>query len=242
MGALDGRIAVVTGAGSGIGKAVAARYANEGAEVVLVGRRKEKLDAAAAEIGHGAYGVPTDVGEEDQVRALFEPLERVDILATFAGGATFGPIDELPPAEWKKLFHGRFHGQISCVHYAVPKMPEGSAIILCSGIADRAHVDNYAGGAALCGAVNGMGKSLAVDLGPRGIRVNVLSPGFIFPTEISPNLSNEDLARFVNDSIAAVPLGKAGQAEHLADAALFLATCEYASGQVIDVDGGWTAT
>ncbi len=242
MGALDGKLAVVTGAGSGIGKAVAVRFASEGARVVLVGRRKEKLDAAAAEIGPGACSVPTDVGEEEQVHALFEPLERVDLLATFAGGATFGAIDELPPTEWKKLFHGRFHGQISCCHHAIPKMPAGSAIILCSGIADRAHVNDYAGGAALCGAVNGLGRSLAVDLGPRGIRVNVLSPGFIFPTEIAPNLSNDELRDFVNASIAAVPLGKAGQAEHLADAALFLATCDYATGQVIDVDGGWTAT
>jgi NAD(P)-dependent dehydrogenase (short-subunit alcohol dehydrogenase family) len=242
MGQLDGKIAVITGAGTGIGLAIAERYAQEGATCVLVGRRKEKLDEAAAKVGHGAYGVPTDVGEEDQVRELFAGLDRVDILVTCAGGAVFGAIDEVPPSEWKRLFHARFHGQIACCHYAVPKMAPGSAILLCSGIAADAHVANYPGGAAICGAVNGMGKALAVDLGPRGIRVNVLSPGLIWGTEIDINIEGEEVGKFVNDSIASTPLGRPGEPKHMADAALYGATCEFLSGQVLHVDGGWTAT
>ncbi len=242
MGQLDGKLAVITGGGTGIGFAIAERFAGEGAEVIIVGRRKAVLEEAVAKIGHGARYAVVDVGDEEQVKALFEPLERVDLLVTCAGGAVFGAIDVLPPSEWRRLFHGRFFGQIYCCHYAVPKMPEGSCIMLCSGIAADAHVNDYAGGAALCGAVNGMGKSLAVDLGPRGIRVNVLSPGFIFGTTIDINIEGKAVEKFVHESIASTPLGKPGLPPSLADAAMFMATCEFLSGQVIDVDGGWTAT
>ena len=242
QGKLAGKVAVVTGAGSGIGLAIAERFGAEGARVVLVGRQKPRLEEAAARIGAGASAVSVDVGEEDQVRVLIEGLPRIDILCTCAGKAVFGAVDELPPAAWRDLFHARFFGQLYAVHYAVPKMPEGSVILLCSGIADRAHVPEYAGGAALCGAVNAMGRNLAVDLAPRGIRVNVLSPGFIGDTRIDFNLEGEKAIAFVKRSIAATPLGRPGKPQDLADAALFLATCEFATGQVIEVDGGWTAT
>ncbi len=241
MGRLEGKIAVVTGGGSGIGMAIAERFAREGAQLVLVGRRKQRLDEAAARIGGGATGVSADVGDEEQVRALFEDLARVDILCTFAGSAVFGRIDELPPSEWKKLFAGRFFGQVYACHHAVPKMPEGGVILLCSGIAARAHVPDYSGGAAMCGAVNALGRSLAVELAPRGIRVNVLSPGFIVGTDIQFNLEEEEAIAFAKRWIGETPLGRPGKPEDLADAALFLATCDFVSGQVIEVDGGWTA-
>jgi NAD(P)-dependent dehydrogenase (short-subunit alcohol dehydrogenase family) len=241
LGQLDGKIAVVTGAGSGIGLAIAERFGAEGAEVILVGRSKERLDEAAARIGGRARGVSVDVGEEEQVRRLMEDLPRVDILCTMAGKAVFGPIDELPPSAWKDLFHARFFGQIYAVHYAVPKMTEGSVILLCSGIADAAYVPDYAGGAAICGAVNAMGKNLAIELAPRSIRVNVLSPGFIIGTDIKFNLEDEKAINFVKRSIADTPLPYHGHPKDMADAAIFLATCNFATGQVIEIDGGWTA-
>ena len=242
MGQLDGKVAVVTGAGSGIGLAIAERFGEEGAQVILVGRQQERLDEAAERIGGGARGVSVDVGEEKQVQQLVDDLPKVDILCTCAGKAVFGPVDELPPSDWKDLFHARFFGQLYAVHHAVPKMSEGSVILLCSGIADAAYVPNYAGGAAICGAVNAMGKNLAVELAPRGIRVNVLSPGFIIGTDIKFNLENEKAIDFVKRSIADTPLPYHGYPKDLADAALFLATCNFVTGQVVEVDGGWTAT
>ena len=163
-------------------------------------------------------------------------------LATFAGGALFGYVDETPIADAKVLFEGRFFGQLSAVHYGVKKMPEGGVILLCSGIADGAHVKRYSAGSGLCGAVNAMGKNLAVELAPRGIRVNVLSPGLIIPTSIDSNLDLEESAKFLNETLAIVPLGRYGDPSDLADAAMFAVTCPYLSGQVIEVDGGWTAT
>jgi len=242
MGKLDGKIAVVTGGGSGIGRAIAERFGSEGAQVVVVGRRKHVLDEVAEKIGNGAYGVSVDVSDEEQVREFFATLERVDILCTCAGKAVFGALDKTPPSAIRDLFDGRFFGQLAACHYAVPKMPSGGVILLCSGIADAAHVKNYSGGSALCGAVNAMGKNLAVELAPRGIRVNVLSPGFIGGTTIDFNLEREEMIEFVKRCIACTPLGHPGEPKHMADAALFLATCEFVSGQVVEVDGGWTAT
>jgi NAD(P)-dependent dehydrogenase (short-subunit alcohol dehydrogenase family) len=244
MQRLDGKRAVITGGGTGIGLAIAERLTEAGAHCVLVGRRRARLEEAAARLGPTCTAVPADVGDEAQVRAVFAALERVDVLVTCAGGAFFGAIDAAPPRAWVELFAGRFFGQLYACHHAVPKMPAGGAIILCSGIAAGAYVPHYSGGAALCGAVNALGRQLAVELAPRGIRVNVLSPGLIQDTAIESNLSDdpERLTAFWNDTLARIPAGRAGVPADAAEAAHFLATCSYASGVVLDVDGGWTAT
>ncbi len=242
MGHFDGKVAVVTGGGTGIGLAIAKRFANEGAQVVIVGRGKERLDEAVTQIGHGAYGVPADVGKDEQIRAVFEPLERVDILVTCAGTAVFGAIEELPTDRWRELFDGRFFGQMNACHYAVPKMPEGGVIMLCSGIAGKIGLNLYSGGTALCGAVNALGRALAVELAPKGIRVNVLSPGLIQSTASSSNLTEEQRADYGSQWVARIPLNRPGNPVDLAEAAQFLALCEYATGMVLDVDGGWTAS
>ena len=242
MGQLDGKIAVVTGGSSGIGLAVSSCYAEEGAHVIMLGRDRQRLDEAVAEVGHGAVGLTVDVSEPEQARAFFEDLERVDILVTLAGSAKFGPIDEFTPEEWSEYFRNRFFGQTTCCHYAVPKMGEGSVIVLCSGIAADTHVSDYPAGSSICGAVAGLGKSLAVDLAPRGIRVNVISPGFIGFTKIVTNLEHENLVKFVNNSVAATPLGHPGLPSNVTEAVLLLTTNDFISGQVLHVDGGWTAT
>lgn len=241
MGALDGKIAVVTGGGTGIGFAIAERFAREGAQVVIAGRRKERLEAAAARIGHGARGVPTDVGDEEQVKRLIDSVPRVDLLVTCAGGAVFGPVEEVPPKAWRDLFHDRFFGQLSACHYAVPKMAPGSSILFCSGIAGHAALTNYAGGAGLCGAVNAMGRSLAIELAPKGIRVNVLSPGLTRDTAIDWHVPPEQLGAFMDSLVSRIPLKRPGTVNDMADAAIFLATNAYATGMVLDIDGGWTA-
>jgi NAD(P)-dependent dehydrogenase (short-subunit alcohol dehydrogenase family) len=115
--------------------------------------------------------------------------------------------------------------------------------MLCSGIAARAGIPDYAGGAGLCGAVNSMGRALALELAPRGIRVNVLSPGLIMEEGAGDRLEPGDpradrVLEFINERI---PMHRPGQPKDMADAAMFLATCEYATGVVLDVDGGWTA-
>ncbi|NMO19428.1 SDR family oxidoreductase [Pyxidicoccus fallax] len=241
MGALDGKLAVVTGGGSGIGFAVAERFVREGAEVVIAGRRKERLDAAVAQLGPKARGIQTDVGDEEQVKRLIDSVPRVDVLVTMAGGAVFGALEEVPMKAWRDLFNDRYFGQLACCRYAVSKMAQGSSILLHSGIAGHAALPNYAGGAGLCGAVNAMGRSLAIELAPRGIRVNVLSPGLTRDTALDWGVPPEQMDAFMGAFVGRIPLKRPGTVHDMADAAFFLTTNAYATGMVIDLDGGWTA-
>lgn len=239
---LTGKVAVVTGGSAGIGYAIARRFASVGAKVILASRQPQRLATAAKSIGDGAEAIPTDVSDSEQVQRLFEGIERVDLLVTCAGSAHFGSIDTVPVAQAKSFFEGRFFGQLAAAHYAVPKMPPGSVIIFCSGIAARVGLPNYSAGSALCGAVNSMARALAVELAPRGIRVNAISPGFIEGTDIQSNFSKEQLENFAESTKAKIPLKRAGQPDEVADAAFYLAVCGYVTGQIIEVDGGWTAS
>ncbi len=241
MQGLKGKIAVITGGGSGIGFAIAERYAHAGATVVLAGRGQQRLDEAVKKLGHGARGIVTDVADEAQVKRLIDAVPRVDLLVTCAGGAVFGPVDQVPSRSWRDLFDARFFGQLSACHHAVPKMPAGGAIVLCSGVAGHASLVNYAGGAGLCGAVNAMGRSLAVELAPKGIRVNVLSPGLTRGTAIDWKVPPEKIDDFMAGLMDRIPLKRSASAPEMAEAAYFLATSAYTTGQVLDIDGGWTA-
>ena len=241
MDSLTGKNAVVFGGSSNIGLAIARRFASEGANVTIVARNEDKLKEAVASIGHGATYAQVDAANDDQVAKFFEPFEQVDLLATCAGSFVFGAIDELPVSEWEELFAPRFFGQIRACHYAVPKMPAGSVIMLCSGIAARAGIVEYAGGAGLCGAVNSMGKAMAMELAPREIRVNVLSPGLIIDRPAHEDLKLDDPVNSLRrEFVERIPMGRPGFPEDMAEAAMFLAKCDYATGMVLDVDGGWT--
>jgi NAD(P)-dependent dehydrogenase (short-subunit alcohol dehydrogenase family) len=239
---LTGKIAVVTGGSAGIGYAVAKRFATAGAKVILASRNPQRLETAARNIGNEAVAIPTDVSDVEQVQRLFEGLERVDILVTCAGAALFGEIDAFPIAQAKLLFEGRFFGQLAAAHYAVPKMPPESVIVFCSGIAASVGLPYYSAGSALCGAVNSMARALAVELAPRGIRVNAISPGLIEGTDIQSNLSKEQSKNFAELTKAKIPLKRAGQPDEVAEAVFSLAICSYITGQIIEVDGGWTAS
>lgn len=239
---LAGKVAIVTGGGSGIGYAIAERFADSGANVILVGRKALRLNDAIKRIGRGAVAIPTDVSDDKQVKRLFEQYEHVDLLVTCAGGALFGPVEAIPLAQVRDLFATRFFGQFMAAHYAIPKMTSGGVIIFCSGVADVVGLPFFSAGTAIDGAINAMTRSLAVELGTKGIRVNAISPGLIDNTETETNMSREQVHEFTESTVNAIPLRRKGLPAEVADAAYFLATCQYASGQVIEVDGGWSAT
>jgi len=141
----------------------------------------------------------------------------------------------------RTLFATRVFGQMSAAHYAVPRMKEGGSIIFCSGVGDIVGLVPYSAGSAVDGAVNALARSLAVELGGRGIRVNAVSPGVINGTGIKPEKGTEYVEDFVARAMRAVPLACSGSAEDVADAASYFATSPYVTGQVIEVDGGWAA-
>lgn len=238
---LANKTAVVTGGGSGIGYAIAERFIHAGAQVVIASRNQQRLDDAVARLGPSAQAIAVDVANDEQVKHLCTQLEQIDILVTCAGGALFGPVDAIPPQAVRDLFATRFFGQLNMVHYAASKMPEGSTIILCSGAADIIGMPMFSAGTAIDGAISAMARSLAVELAPRGIRVNALSPGLIKDTQIQSNMSQDQTSQFVEKTISAIPLKRPGIPAEVADAALFLAHCEYVTGQIIQIDGGWSA-
>lgn len=242
MNDISGKLAVVTGGSSGIGYAIAERLATHGARVVLVGRNKDKLDEAAARIGKDASGMQADVESDTDLEALFARLEQVDILVTCAGGTTFGTIEEITPQDARDLFAARVFGQFAAAHYAVPRMADGGVILFCSGIGDVVGLVPYTAGSAVDGAINALTRSLAVELGPRGIRVNAVSPGIIADTEVKHAKGSEHVKAFKDNAMKVIPLRRSGEARDVADAAAFLVTSPYVTGQVVEIDGGWAAT
>jgi 3-oxoacyl-[acyl-carrier protein] reductase len=243
-GRLQGRTAIVTGAGRGIGAAIAERFAAEGAQVVVADINAETAAETAERIvasGGQAISVKADVGRSEEVDRLVETTNAtfgtVDTLVNNAGDVTilrhFLEADE---AWWDHFLTTNLKSQYLCIARLAPQMVEagrGSIINMSSGGATRAHRGMVAYDASK-GGVEGMSRSLALDLGPYGIRVNALVPGLIAtnPSHLEPE------ARARRDNT--VPLGRGGLAEDMAGPALFLASddAQYVTGATLVVDGG----
>ena len=211
MGQLDGKIAIVTGGGSGIGRAIAEAFTAEGAKCVLAARGKERLEAAAEEIPN-AVAIQTDVTQDDQVEALFEAVAAdhgpVDILVNNAGMARPGPTHELPPEVFREVLGVNLTGCFLCARKALQQMiPRGQGRILnigsISGQMSRPHSVAYTTSKF---GLEGMTRSLALDARKHGIAVSVLHPGNV-PTDIWAGMLDQ-----VADAEGMVPLEDIGQA------------------------------
>ncbi len=244
MNHLANQIAVVTGAGRGIGRAIALKFAAEGADVVCVSRTAENSEKAADEIralGRKAWAHAVDVADGAAVAAAGERIlaeaGRVDILVNNAGVTRDGLLMRMSEADWDTVLDTNLKGAFlftKALSRAFLKQRSGRIINVASviGLIGNAGQSNYAASKA---ALIGLTKSVARELASRGITVNALAPGFI-ETDMTAGLSQE-LRRKVLESI---PLNRFGRAEDVADAALFLAgpSAGYVTGQVLTIDGG----
>ncbi|MDX6511371.1 MAG: hypothetical protein QOE36_875 [Gaiellaceae bacterium] len=239
MGTLQGKTAMVTGAGHGIGRGIAERYAEEGARLVVNDVDGIRAEEVAAAIGGDALGVRGDVSRSEDVRRLFattvERFGSVDVLVNNAGLIDVERhVLEADEEWWDRVIDVNLKGQFLCALEASRLMAprrSGSIVNLSSGGARQAHRGMVAYDASK-GGVEAMTRALALDLAPYGIRVNAIAPGAINVM----GLSEEEAARRGET----VPMGRVGSPADIAGPAVFLASDDaaYVTGVVISVDGG----
>ena len=193
---LNGKVAVVTGASSGIGPATAKLLASEGVHVVLAARRENKIQALAEEIGDRALAVPTDVGDPAQVAALFAAVKErfggLDLLFNNAGVGYNAKFEVSQPEEWKKTIDANLYGVLYCTQAAIPLLRgrAGAMISTVASVGGRRGVEGWAVYCATKFAVVGFHDTLRKELGGEGIRVSLIEPGSVW-TEWGNNVSEE---------------------------------------------------
>ncbi|MCW2964567.1 MAG: putative dehydrogenase [Actinomycetia bacterium] len=233
MSSLAGKRALVTGAGSGIGAAVARRLAAEGAEVIVADLSP---DAVAEELG--AQGIVLDVRHEAEVSLVMDDL---DVLVNVAGiGSTTNAPDTTLDV-WENVFAVNARGTFLCCKYAIPGMAArgGGSIVNIASVAGLVGLRNRAAYCASKGAVISLTRALAVDHVADGIRVNAVAPG----TVDSPWVRRlvEDVGESIDALRARQPMGRLGTPEEIADAVAYLVAAEFVTGSVLVIDGGLTA-
>ena len=247
---LEERIAIVTGAGSGNGRGIALRFAEEGARVVAADVDIETARETAAlvsDAGGEALAVRADVSRREQVAAMVEAASEryggVDILVNNAGVETLVPLLDLEESEWDRVVATNLKGAFLCGQIAARAMVSagtaGAIVNIASinakiALSGQAHYTSSKGGLVM------LTKSMALDLAPHGIRVNAVGPGVIETRMTERSLSDPRRRAML---LSKVPLGRVGQPREVANAALFLASDEasYITGTTLYVDGGWLA-
>jgi NAD(P)-dependent dehydrogenase (short-subunit alcohol dehydrogenase family) len=245
MDRLGGKVAVVTGANSGIGLAIAKRFAADGAQVFMTGRRQAELDVAVGEVGHGAVGVQGDVANLADLDRLYSVVGAqgglIDILVANAGGGGLMPLGEITEDHFDKTFNINVRGTLFTVQKALPLFRDGGSIILTGSTAATMGTPGFSVYSASKAAIRSFARCWILDLSARGIRVNVLAPGATSTPGLRGLANSEAMEKeMLRQFAAATPLHRLGQPVEVAAAALFLASDEssFITGSELFVDGG----
>ncbi len=247
---LKGKTAIVTGASRGIGEAIARAYAAAGANVAIAARKPDALERVAADIratGGNCLAIATHMGQEDAVKALVARVASefgtVDILVNNAAtNPYFGPMLDIDMAMWDKTFEvnakGYFVATREVARHLIDRNAKG-AIINIASVAGLKGMPMQGVYAMTKAAVISMTKTLAMELGPSGVRVNAIAPGLIETKFASAITQDPTLRQMV---VEKTPAGRIGDPDDIAGVALFLASdaSSYVTGETIVVDGGWT--
>jgi len=250
MGQLDGKTALITGGGTGIGRAIAKRFHDEGAFVVISGRRKSKLDESIAFIDserERSFSITADITVEDEVKRLIDETAaktgQLDILVNNAGVMRFAQLDETPVSEWELMVNTNAFGPWRLMVHAVPHMRRagGGSIINISSIAG---IKAFPGVGVYCmskAALQVLSQVMAMEVAADNIRVNCILPALVEDTELAfPIVGEEKIQDFWNKLRSLHPLGRNGKPSDIANAALFFASGQspWITGTLLNVDGG----
>jgi meso-butanediol dehydrogenase/(S,S)-butanediol dehydrogenase/diacetyl reductase len=243
----DSKVVIVTGAGSGIGAATVRRFASAGAHVVLNDRTRESLDAVATHLEPSRFAVQIgDVSDQAAAEALVaaavDRFGRLDILVNNAGVVPTGPILEATVADWRRVMAVDVDGVFFCTRAALPHLlAVGGNIVNVSSVSGLGGDWNMSFYNAAKGAVSNFTRSLALELGAKGVRVNAVNPGLTFTGLTQDIKRDQDLMRRFAERI---PLGRGAEPEEVADVIAFLASdaARYVTGVNLPVDGGLTAS
>lgn len=252
---LQGKVAIVTGAAQGIGKAIARTFAEHGATVVISDIQPLKGEATSKEIGHSAIFLPCDISKPEEVRVLVDTVvERFGHLDLMINNAAYNPVkpeervsvDKYPEDIFRLVMDVDINGTFYCSKAAAIQMikqKSGGIINIASTsgvVALRNQISHVVGKAAIVR----MTQAMALELGPHGIRVNSISPGSTLTEATEKIFYSQEAAykEFVERLLTFIPQGRPGKPDEIAQAALFLAsdTASYINGHNMIVDGGWT--
>jgi 3-oxoacyl-[acyl-carrier protein] reductase len=237
MSSTSERIAVVIGAASGIGWATARALAADGCRVVVADRNTDGAKANAAELGSPHTSAGVDVIDEESVQRLFDQTGPVDVVVNCAGFSNVGLITDMPVEDFRSVIDVCLNGAFIVAKHAGRHLREGGALVSISSLNGR---QPAAGMSAYCAAKAGLSmltQVAALELGPRGIRVNAVAPGFVHTPLTAPAAA---VPGVVADYVDNTALGRAGTPEDIANAVLYLSspTSSWLTGEVLDINGG----
>jgi NAD(P)-dependent dehydrogenase (short-subunit alcohol dehydrogenase family) len=243
--------AIITGGGSGIGRAIALRIAEDGNHIVILDLQQEAGDETAElirEAGGSAECLCCDVSETDSVREVFEKLPRADILVNSAGIASIGNIGDTTPEEMDRIYGVNVKGLYHCIHFAVPKMiaEGGGAILNIASIAAKVGIENRFAYSMSKGAAVAMTLSVARDYIDEGIRSNCVCPARIHTPFVDgfleKNYPEDERERMFEKLSEYQPIGRMGKPSEVAELAAFLCSdkAAFITGSAYDIDGGVT--
>ncbi|WP_343615350.1 SDR family oxidoreductase [Novosphingobium sp.] len=243
---LSGKVAVITGATSGIGLATAKIFVAQGAKVFITGRRRDVLDKAVAEIGGDVTGIQADSSSMADLDSLYEQVKaqagRIDVLFTNAGGGTMLPLGQITEEQVDDTFDRNVKAVVFTVQKALPLMGQGGSIILTGSTAGTEGTAAFSIYSASKAAVRNLARSWALDLKETGIRVNVVSPGATRTPGLVELAGDDPQAQqgLLDYLASRIPLGRVGEAEEIGKAVLFLASddASFVNGAELFADGG----
>ena len=247
MKRLNGKIALVTGGSSGMGRATARQFVAEGATVIITGRRQDRLDEAVAEIGGAIEALRADsasLADLERLRSHIAAAHgRLDVVFANAGGGTLGAFGTVTEADFDRTIATNLKGTFFTVQTQLPLIVDGGSIILNGSIAASRGMPAFTVYSATKAAIRSFARTWTTDLSARRIRVNTLSPGTILTPILSEQagLSDEQVEAFFAQTALATPLGRNGDASEIASVATFLASSEssFITGVELHVDGGY---